>query len=138
MRCQPSRPPRPGRVHPGRVHLQRQAFSLFTSHPARVAAPPADLRPAAEKAGRDRVHVKDVDPAVADQVWQRIPAPLEPLHSGQRPARDRRRWGPLASESLRHRRRLKRGTPHLAKPHLNRAGPNGRAVSDQFESSAPT
>jgi uncharacterized protein YecE (DUF72 family) len=56
-----------------------KAFSLFTQHPTRVAALPADLRPAAEKTGKDRVYLKDVDPAVADQAWQRFLAALEPL-----------------------------------------------------------
>jgi uncharacterized protein YecE (DUF72 family) len=56
-----------------------KAFSLFTQHPTRVAALPTDLRPAAEKAGKDRVYLKDVDPAVADQAWQRFLAALEPL-----------------------------------------------------------
>ena len=31
-----------------------KAFSLFTQHPTRVAALPKDLRPAAEKTGKDR------------------------------------------------------------------------------------
>ncbi len=56
-----------------------KAFSLFTQHPTRVAALPADLRPAAEKAGKDRVYLKDTDPAVADQAWERFVAALEPL-----------------------------------------------------------
>ncbi len=56
-----------------------KAFSLFTGHPTRVAALPADLRPAAEKAGQDRVYRKDVDPAVTDQAWDRFLAVLEPL-----------------------------------------------------------
>ncbi len=56
-----------------------KAFSLFTQHPTRVAALPADLRPAVEKAGRDRVYLKDVDPAVADEAWQRFLAALDPL-----------------------------------------------------------
>ncbi len=56
-----------------------KAFSLFTQHPTRVAALPADLRPAVEKAGRDRVYLKDVDPAVADESWQRFLAALDPL-----------------------------------------------------------
>jgi uncharacterized protein YecE (DUF72 family) len=57
-----------------------KAFSLFTQHPTRVAALPKDLRPAAEKTGKDRVYLKDVDPAVADEAWQRFLAALEPLH----------------------------------------------------------
>jgi uncharacterized protein YecE (DUF72 family) len=56
-----------------------KAFSLFTQHPTRVAALPADLRPAAEKTGKDRVYLKDVGPAVADQAWDRFLSALEPL-----------------------------------------------------------
>jgi uncharacterized protein YecE (DUF72 family) len=56
-----------------------KAFSLFTQHPTRVAALPADLRPAAEKTGKDRVYLKDVDPAVAGQAWERFLAALAPL-----------------------------------------------------------
>ena len=56
-----------------------KAFSLFTQHPTRVAALPADLRPAAEKTGKDRVYLNDVDPAVTDQAWERFLAALEPL-----------------------------------------------------------
>jgi uncharacterized protein YecE (DUF72 family) len=62
----------PQRRHPGHARL-------FTQHPTRVAALPADLRPAAEKTGKDRVCLKDVDPAVADQAWDRFLAALEPL-----------------------------------------------------------
>ena len=57
-----------------------KAFSLFTQHPTRVAALPKDLRPAAEKTGKDRVYLKDLDPAVADEAWQRFLSALEPLH----------------------------------------------------------
>jgi uncharacterized protein YecE (DUF72 family) len=58
-----------------------KAFSLFTQHPTRVASLPADLREAVSdaKPGKDRVYLKDVDPAVADQAWQRFLAALEPL-----------------------------------------------------------
>jgi uncharacterized protein YecE (DUF72 family) len=56
-----------------------KAFSLFTQHPTPVAALPTDLRPAAEKTGKDRVYLKDVDPALADQAWERFFAALEPL-----------------------------------------------------------
>ena len=59
-----------------------KAFSLFTQHPTPVAALPADLRPAAEKTGKDRVYFKDVGPAVADEAWQRFSAALEPLRAG--------------------------------------------------------
>jgi uncharacterized protein YecE (DUF72 family) len=61
-----------------------KAFSLFTQHPTRVAALPADLRPAAEKTGKDQVYLKDVGPAVADQAWDRFLSALEPLrHAGK-------------------------------------------------------
>jgi len=61
-----------------------KAFSLFTQHPTKVAALPVDLRPAAEKTGKDRIYLNDVDPAVADQVWQRFLGALDPLrHAGK-------------------------------------------------------
>jgi uncharacterized protein YecE (DUF72 family) len=56
-----------------------KAFSLFTHHPAPVAALPVDLRPAAEKTGKDRVYVQDVGPGVAEQAWGRFAAALQPL-----------------------------------------------------------
>ena len=56
-----------------------KAFSLFTQHPTRVAALPADLRPAAQQAGKDPFYLRQVDPAVADQAWDRFLAALEPL-----------------------------------------------------------
>jgi len=58
-----------------------KAFSLFTQHPTPVRALPADLREAASASGKDRVYLKDVDRAVADQAWDRFLAALEPLHS---------------------------------------------------------
>ena len=56
-----------------------KAFSLFTQHPTRVAALPTDLRPAAGQAGKDRIYLKDLDPAVTDQAWERFLAALQPL-----------------------------------------------------------
>jgi uncharacterized protein YecE (DUF72 family) len=56
-----------------------KAFSLFTQHPTPVKALPADLREAAGKSGKDRVYLKDVDQALADQAWDRFFAALEPL-----------------------------------------------------------
>jgi len=58
-----------------------KAFSLFTQHPTPVRALPADLREAASVSGKDRVYLKDVDPAVADQAWERFLTALEPLNS---------------------------------------------------------
>ena len=56
-----------------------KAFSLFTQHPTPVRALPTDLREAAGKSGKDRVYLKDVDPEVTDQAWDRFLAALEPL-----------------------------------------------------------
>jgi uncharacterized protein YecE (DUF72 family) len=64
---------------PDRFTFNIKAFSLFTQHPTPVRALPADLREAASQAGKDRVYLKDVDPAVADQAWDRFLAALEPL-----------------------------------------------------------
>jgi uncharacterized protein YecE (DUF72 family) len=56
-----------------------KAYSLFTQHPTPVRSLPADLREAAGKAGKDRVYLKDVDPEVTEQAWERFLAALEPL-----------------------------------------------------------
>ena len=58
-----------------------KSFSLFTQHPTRVAALPKDLRPAVEKAagGKPNVYLKDVDPEVTNEAWERFLAALEPL-----------------------------------------------------------
>jgi uncharacterized protein YecE (DUF72 family) len=58
-----------------------KAFSLLTHHPTPVAALPKDLRPAAEKTGKDRVYFKDVGPALAGQVWERFLSALDPLRA---------------------------------------------------------
>ena len=62
-----------------------KAFSLFTQHPTPVRALPADLREAAAQAGKDRVYLKDVDPAVTEQAWDRFLAALEPLRGAGHP-----------------------------------------------------
>jgi uncharacterized protein YecE (DUF72 family) len=56
-----------------------KSFSLFTQHPTRVAALPADLRQAAEKTGKARVYLRDIDPGIADEAWDRFLAALDPL-----------------------------------------------------------
>jgi uncharacterized protein YecE (DUF72 family) len=56
-----------------------KAFSLFTQHPTPVRALPTDLRESAAKAGKERVYLKDVDPEVTGQAWDRFLAALEPL-----------------------------------------------------------
>jgi uncharacterized protein YecE (DUF72 family) len=58
-----------------------KAFSLFTQHPTPVRALPVDLRESAGKAGKDRVYLKDVDPELAGQAWDRFLAALEPLRA---------------------------------------------------------
>src|SRR6201999_3128955 len=50
---------------PPRFTFYLRAFSLFTQHPTPVRAFRADLREAAGSAGKDRVYLKDVDPAGA-------------------------------------------------------------------------
>jgi len=64
---------------PAEFTFNIKAFSLFTQHPTPVKAMPTDLREAAGKSGKDRVYLKDVDPAVADEAWDRFFAALEPL-----------------------------------------------------------
>jgi uncharacterized protein YecE (DUF72 family) len=59
-----------------------KAFSLFTQHPTPVRALPTDLREAAGRSGKDRVYLKDVDPDVAGQAWDRFLSALEPLREG--------------------------------------------------------
>jgi uncharacterized protein YecE (DUF72 family) len=61
-----------------------KAFSLFTQHPTRVSALPADLRKAVEKTGKDRVYLRDVDKAVADEAWDRFLASLDPLREADK------------------------------------------------------
>jgi uncharacterized protein YecE (DUF72 family) len=56
-----------------------KAFSLFTQHPTPVGALPKDLRPAVGETGKDRVYLKDVGSAVAEEAWQRFLAALAPL-----------------------------------------------------------
>ena len=68
-----------GRADPAGFTFNVKAFSLFTQHPTRVAALPADLRQAVAGTGKDRVYLKDVDPAVADEAWDRFLAALDPL-----------------------------------------------------------
>ena len=61
-----------------------KAFSLFTQHPTPVRALPTDLRESAGKAGKERVYLKDVDPEVTGQAWDRFLAALEPLRQADK------------------------------------------------------
>ena len=65
---------------PDRFTFNIKAFSLFTQHPTPVKALPPDLREAAAKTGKDRVYLKDVDPAVTSEAWDRFLSALEPLN----------------------------------------------------------
>ena len=108
-----------------------KAFSLFTQHPTRIAALPADLRPAAQHAGKDPVYLRQVDPAVTGQAWDRFLAALEPLHRAgklgaillQFP-----RWFPISRASkdyiLSCARRGRSGSSvhRVPKPHLDDPG----------------
>jgi len=66
---------------PARFTFNVKAFSLLTDHPTRIASLPADLRQAASRAGKDPVYRRQVDPAVADEVWRRFQGALEPLRA---------------------------------------------------------
>jgi uncharacterized protein YecE (DUF72 family) len=61
-----------------------KAFSLFTRHPTPVKALPADLREAAEQTGKARIYLKDADPEVVEQAWDRFFAALEPLREADK------------------------------------------------------
>jgi uncharacterized protein YecE (DUF72 family) len=67
---------------PAEFTFNVKAFSLFTQHPTPVKALPVDLRSvAAGPDGKERVYLKDVDPGLVDQAWDRFLAALEPLRS---------------------------------------------------------
>jgi uncharacterized protein YecE (DUF72 family) len=53
-----------------------KAFSLLTQHPTKVGAMYKDLRPDTDKRN---VYLRDVDPGVVDQVWERFLGALRPL-----------------------------------------------------------
>ncbi len=53
-----------------------KAFSLFTQHPTRVAAIYKDLRPETDKTN---VYLKDLEPAVVDEAWERFLSAIAPL-----------------------------------------------------------
>jgi uncharacterized protein YecE (DUF72 family) len=60
-----------------------KAFSLFTQHPTRVAALPADLRDGAP-AGKEAVYLRQVDPVLIMSAWERFLAALEPLRQAEK------------------------------------------------------
>ncbi len=53
-----------------------KAYSLLTQHPTKVTSVYKDLRPETDKRN---VYLKDLDPDVVDQVWERFLSALEPL-----------------------------------------------------------
>jgi uncharacterized protein YecE (DUF72 family) len=58
-----------------------KAFSLFTQHPTRIAALPADLREGVPDTGKGTVYLRQVAPPVADQAWDRFLSALGPLRA---------------------------------------------------------
>jgi uncharacterized protein YecE (DUF72 family) len=56
-----------------------KAFSLLTQHPTRIAALPVDLRERIEPTGKDTVYLRQVDPAIVEQAWERFLGALTPL-----------------------------------------------------------
>jgi uncharacterized protein YecE (DUF72 family) len=56
-----------------------KAFSLLTQHPTRPNAIYKDLRDGLPE-GKKNVYLKDVDPKIVEQVWERFLAALMPLH----------------------------------------------------------
>ena len=64
---------------PAHFTFNVKAFSLFTGHPTRVTALPADLRPALEHLGKDTVYLRDVPAEVTGQAWDRFGSALAPL-----------------------------------------------------------
>jgi uncharacterized protein YecE (DUF72 family) len=61
-----------------------KAFSLFTQHPTRISAFPADLRGEVEhdqpdKGGKQTVYLRQVSQEVTDRAWDRFLTALEPL-----------------------------------------------------------
>jgi uncharacterized protein YecE (DUF72 family) len=56
-----------------------KAFSLFTQHPTRISALPADLRADVTQTGKETVYQRQVKPEVTEQAWDRFLAALEPL-----------------------------------------------------------
>jgi uncharacterized protein YecE (DUF72 family) len=53
-----------------------KAFSLLTQHPTKVSAIYKDLRPETDKRN---VYLKDMEPKVVDEVWERFLSALAPL-----------------------------------------------------------
>jgi len=64
---------------PAEFTFNVKAFSLFTQHPTRISALPADLRAELPQTGKETVYLRQVDPAVTEQAWDRFLAALEPL-----------------------------------------------------------
>lgn len=58
-----------------------KAYSLLTQHPTRVASLYKDLRP---ETAKKNIYLKDLEPAVVDEVWERFLRALGPLHDADR------------------------------------------------------
>jgi uncharacterized protein YecE (DUF72 family) len=64
---------------PAEFTFNIKAFSLFTQHPTRISALPADLRADLAETGKETVYLRQVKPEVTEQAWDRFLAALEPL-----------------------------------------------------------
>jgi uncharacterized protein YecE (DUF72 family) len=64
---------------PAEFTFNVKAFSLFTQHPTRISALPADLRADLAETGKETVYLRQVRPEVTEQAWDRFLAALEPL-----------------------------------------------------------
>jgi uncharacterized protein YecE (DUF72 family) len=107
-----------------------KAFSLLTGHPTRPGALPKDLPEAAQQAGKDPVYLRQVDPAVTGQVWDRFVAALEPLHAAGKLGAllfQFSQWFPIPGgqglpPGLRAAGRAPPGVHRVPQPHLDDAG----------------
>jgi uncharacterized protein YecE (DUF72 family) len=61
---------------PRRFRFDVKAFSLLTQHPTAPKALPSSVAPA----GKGRVYLRHLDPAVVDDIWDQFVGTLVPLH----------------------------------------------------------
>jgi uncharacterized protein YecE (DUF72 family) len=61
---------------PRRFRFDVKAFSLLTQHPTAAKALPSSAVPA----GKSRVYLRHLDPAVVDDIWAQFVGTLVPLH----------------------------------------------------------
>ncbi|GAA3749786.1 uncharacterized protein YecE (DUF72 family) [Spinactinospora alkalitolerans] len=84
-----------------------KAFSLFTHHPTRPSALPVELRARANETANKRgnLYLRDADPTLVDDMWDRFLSALRPLRrSGKLGAvlLQFPQWFPIGEENRRH------------------------------------